>query len=105
MEKFVNKMFFQNSNQILSCSRHLARIVYKLRLNSWNTKFSSNVTCSCSQKLSVFQLLLDCPILQQLYADNGVNFDQIEDIHQLLYSPEIIKIASILCHTSIGRLL
>ena len=33
-------------------SRYLARVIYKLRLNSWTTKYSQNVTCVCKNILS-----------------------------------------------------
>ena len=33
--------------QLLILARYLAREIYKLRLNSWNTKYSQNVTCVC----------------------------------------------------------
>ena len=47
---------------IPSCSRYLARVIYKLRLNSWNTKYSQNVTCVCKNILSVKHILLECAI-------------------------------------------
>ena len=33
-----------------------------LRLNSWNTKYSQNVSCVCKNVLSVKHILLECPI-------------------------------------------
>ena len=42
--------------------RYLARVIYKLRLNSWNTKYSQNATCICKNMLSVKHILLECPI-------------------------------------------
>ena len=47
---------------IPSCSRYLARVIYKLRLNSRNTKCSHNVTCVRKNILSVKHILLECPI-------------------------------------------
>ena len=45
--------------------------IYKLRLNSWNTKYSQNVTCLCKNILSVKHTLLECPITKELFQKNG----------------------------------
>ena len=41
---------------------YLAGVKYKIRLNSWNTKYSQDVTCTCKNVLSVNHTLLKCPI-------------------------------------------
>ena len=62
-EKTVYKQTEKSKFAIPSCSRYLARvIIYKLRLNSWNTKYSQNVTCVCKNILSVKHILLECPL-------------------------------------------
>ena len=43
---------------IPSCSRYLAGVILKLRLNSWSTKYPQNVTCICTNALSVNHILL-----------------------------------------------
>ena len=45
LKKTVYKQIEKSKFAIPSCSRYLARVIYKLRLNSWNTKYSQNVTC------------------------------------------------------------
>ena len=40
LEKNVHKQTERSKFAIPSCSRHLARVIYKLRLNTWNTKYS-----------------------------------------------------------------
>ena len=54
LKKTVYKQTEKKSKSAIpSCSRYLARVIYKLRLNSWNTKYSQNVTCVCKNILSV----------------------------------------------------
>ena len=62
LEKNVYKQIEKSEFVIPSCSRYLARVIYKLRLNTWNTKYSQNVTCVCKNILSVKQILLECLI-------------------------------------------
>ena len=53
LEKNVYKQIEKSKFAIPSCSRHLVRVIYKLRLNTWNTKYSQNMTCVCKNILSV----------------------------------------------------
>ena len=59
VKKAVNPYLIKNSKMRLI---HYLRVRYKLRLNSWNTKYSQNVTCVCSNILSFKHILLECPI-------------------------------------------
>ena len=52
----------KKSKSAKPCSRYSARVIYKLRLNSWNTKYSQNATCVCKNILSLKHILLECPI-------------------------------------------
>ena len=55
LEKNVYKQIEKKKNKkiaIPSCSRYLARVIYNLHLNTWNTKYSQNVTCVCKNILS-----------------------------------------------------
>ena len=61
LEKTMYKQIQKSKFAIPSCSRYLARVIYKLRLNSWNTKYSQNVTCVCKNILSVKHILLELP--------------------------------------------
>ena len=62
LKKTVYKQIEKSKSAIPSRSRYLARVIYKLRLNSWNTKYSQNVTCVCKNVLSVKYIQLECPI-------------------------------------------
>ena len=61
LKKNVYKQIEKSQFAIPSCSRYLARVIYKLCLNSWNTKYSQNMTCVCKNILSVKHILLECP--------------------------------------------
>ena len=65
---------------IPSCLRFLARLIYKLRLNTWNTKYSQNVTCVCKNILSVKHILLECPITKELFQKNGYDFNACNNV-------------------------
>ena len=67
LKKTVYKQIEKGNFAIPSCSRYLVRVIYKLRLNSWNTKYSQNVTCVCKNILSVQHILLKCPIATQFF--------------------------------------
>ena len=74
----------KSKSAIPSCSRYLARVIYKLRLNSWNTKYSQNVTCVCKNILPVKHILLECPITTELFQKNGYDlnaYNNVRDIH------------------------
>ena len=66
VKKTVYKQIEKSKFAIPSCSRYLARVIYKLRLNSWNTKYSQNVTCVCKNILSVKHILFESPITTEL---------------------------------------
>ena len=51
LKKTVYKQIEKSKFAIPSCSIYLARVIYKLRLNSWNTTYSQNVTCVCKKYL------------------------------------------------------
>ena len=63
---YINKLK-KSKFAIPSCSRYLARVIYKLRLNSWNSKYSQNVICVCKNILSVKHILLECPFTTELF--------------------------------------
>ena len=65
--KTVYKQIEKSKFAIPSCSRYLARVIYKLRLNSWNTKYSQNVTCVCKNILSVNTYCLNVLLLQSYF--------------------------------------
>ena len=69
---------------------YLARVIYKLRLNSWNTKCSQNVTCVCKTISSVKHILLECPITTELFQKNGYDLNAYNNVRDILYDTDVI---------------
>ena len=90
---------------IPSCSRYLARVIYKLRLNSWNTKYSQNVTCVCKNILCVKHILLECPITTELFQKNGYDLNAYNNVRDILYNTDVItNIFKSIVHSPVGKL-
>ena len=82
-----------------------ARVIYKLRLNSWNTKYSQNVTYVCKNILSVKHILLECPITTELFQKNGYDFNACNNVRDILYNTDIINsIVKLIVHSPVGKL-
>ena len=105
LDNLVNRDFFQKFPTIINASRKISRLVYKLRLNSWNTKFSKNVVCACSSIISIEHIIFDCPILTALYQENNVIIDRNESVYNIVHSPSIFDIIVVILKCPIGRLL
>ena len=90
LKKTVYKQIEKSKSAIPSCSRYLARVIYKLRLNSWNTKYSQNVTCVCKNILSVKYILLKCPITTELFQKNGYDLHAYNNVRDILYNTDVI---------------
>ena len=90
---------------IPSCSRYLAIVIYKLRLNIWNTKYSQNVTCVCKNILSVKHILLECPTTTELFQKNGYDFNACNNVRDILYNTDIINsIVKLIVHSPVSKL-
>jgi len=105
LEKIINKAFFSDDYKILSCPRNISRLIYKLRLNAWNTRFSQNVACACSEKLSVQHIVFNCPIVLKVYEERGINLDINSSVTHILHSPLAIEIAKAIISTPVAKLL
>ena len=104
LEKTVYQELQKSKSAISSCSRYLARVIYKLHLNSWNTKYSQNVTCVCKNILSVKHILLECPITTDLFQKNGHDFNDCNNVRDILYNTDIISIVKLIVHSPVGKL-
>ena len=83
-------------NRIMNDSpRHLTRLVYKLRLNSWKTKYVKDVKCICNSKITVKHVLQDCPVLKLLFQDKDIVHDHFS-INDILYGSNVLGVASVL---------
>ena len=78
LKAYLLKTYFAQQKQlkytpaILSCSRDLTRVIYKLRLNAWNTKYPQNVKWIPMNALSVNYILLECPNTTELFQNKTV---------------------------------
>nr|AXL95387.1 conotoxin-like precursor unassigned superfamily 17 [Conus ermineus] len=50
-----------------SCLRHIVRLIHKLRLNTWNTKYSHGSTSVRRENFSVHHLLFERSVLTSHY--------------------------------------
>ena len=106
---YINKLK-KSKFAIPSCSRHLAKVIYKLRLNTWNTKYSQNVSCVCKNIVSVicypvlsYHIVLECPITTELFQKNGYDFNACNNVRDILYNTDIINsVVKIDCPQSCG---
>ena len=80
--------------------------MYKLRLNSWNTKYSQNVTCVCKNILSVKHILLESPITTDFFSQkNGYDFSDCSNVRDILYNADIIiSNVKLIVHSPVDKL-
>ena len=94
-------------NDILSCNRNVVSLMYRLRLNSWKTKFVQNV-CICSSEMSIHHIFFECPILLAEYQKHSMDLiHNFSDAKDILYSKDIniVKILQLIISSPVGRLL
>ena len=104
LEKTVYQELQKDKSAIPSCSRYLARVIYKIRLNSWNTKYSQNVTCVCKNIISVKHMLLECPITTELFQKNGYDLNAYNNARAILYNTDASTV-KLFVHSPLGKLL
>jgi hypothetical protein len=99
LENAVRNKFFDKKSKLYSCKRHLSKLIYKLKLNAWNTKVSQNVVCVCSKQISVNPLFFWVPgfitTLRRKKCENKkkINFD-IVSIFDSDVIVEVVKVIS-----------
>ena len=72
------------------CPQHLCSLLYKLRLNSWNTKYCKNVRCACNNMISVEHVLFECPVLLDLYKEHNLTLDNdMKDVTEFLSNKNV----------------
>jgi ribonuclease HI len=104
LENYVRTNFFDKKSKYYSCNRHLSKLIYKLKLNAWNTKFSQNVVCVCSQDISVNHLFFECPILLKLYSEKNLKTNNF-DILSIFDSDIIVDIMKVIYNSPVHSLL
>ena len=92
LEKAMYKDFDKkNSDTFLAQIFNLSRVIYKIRLKSWNTKYSQKVTCICA-----YHILLEGPITAALFKKDVYTFTSCTDV--------ISYIAQLIVHRPVGTL-
>jgi hypothetical protein len=104
LKNYINSNFNKSIHKILNYPRHISKIIYKLRLNTWNTKFSKDIKCLCNENVSVDHLLAHCPVLNNSFRSHNI-FVNTEQPTNILYEPSALEIASIIFRSEISRLL
>ena len=105
LENTIRKEKLPSTSKILSCSRSLSSLIYKIRLKSWKTKFTKNVYCTCGLPISIEHILFDCPVLSTLYSRSGIEIANLGALEDITHSEEMIQIASVLTSSKIASLL
>ena len=93
LQKTVYKELEKSKPAIPSCLRCLTRVIYitsSIHLNSWNTKYSQNMTCIYKNVLSVNHILPECCITTELFQKNGFGFNACNNVRDSLYSTDVI---------------
>ena len=106
LRRLWRKNLKERKSAMPSCSRYLARVIYKLRLSSWNIKYSRNITCVCKNTLSVKHILVECPITTELFQKNGYDFNACNNVRDILYNTDVINsIVKLIVYSPVGKLL
>ena len=77
---------------------YLARVIYKLHLNTWNTKYPQNVTCVCNNILSVKHIPLESLITTELFQKTGYDFSACNNVRDISYNTDINSIVKSIVH-------
>ena len=93
----INKQT-ENNNLRYLLVRGIWQII-KSHLNTWNTKYSQNVTCVCKNILSVKH------ITTELFQKNGYDFNASNNGRHILYNTDIINsIVKLIVRSPAGKL-
>ena len=104
LKKTEYKHIEKSKFAIPSCSRYLARVIYKLRLNSRNTKYSQNVTCIVKTSYLLNTYCLNV-LLLQLFQKNGYDLNAYNNLRDILYNTDVItNIVKSIIHSPVGKL-
>jgi hypothetical protein len=104
LENAVRSKFFDKKPKLYSCNRHLSKLIYTLKLNAWNTKFSQNEVCVCSQQISVNHLFFECPVLLQLYEETSLKVKNF-DVVSIGDSDVIVEVVKVIFNSPVCNLL
>ena len=105
LQEFMDKECFKTKTKVLLYPRALSKLVYKMRLNSWKTKFLKDVECACGLPMSVQHIMFECQIIKHLFDDSKIDISSFSSLKELLYSPDMVDIAKVISTSEIVHLL
>ena len=110
--KFVEKTMYKdhdkNKSAVLSCPRHLASVIYTIRLISWNNTLSIHRTWHAfvTNLLSINGIPLECPMTTGLFRKDGYDFTTCNNVWHILRNTDvIISISKLIVHCFISKLI
>ena len=88
-------------------SRQLTSLTFRLKLNSFKTRFSKNVICSCGERITQEHILFSCPVMKLFLPGSFTSvYISEEFLPNLLQDFSVLMdIAETLIHSPLGRLL
>ena len=107
LTKNMNMEMITKKTDIPRCSRYLSSFIYRMRLNSWKTKFS-NIMCLCGNNLSIQHVFFDCQIIKNELKNHGAMIPQnIHSLNEILYDIQESTMfsLSIILKSVVGKLL
>ena len=95
----------QTKSSVLYLPRKSSKLLLRLRLNTWNTKYVKDVKCICNEEITIQHILFECQSLQLLYMQRNIDTKSFSNINNLLYDQKIIDIINILLESPLAELL
>ena len=62
------------------------------------------MTCVFKNILSVKHILLECVITIDLFQKNGYDFNDCNNVRDILYNTDIISVVKLIVHSPVGKL-
>ena len=102
INNFMNKDLHQKNTHFYS--RNVDSLIFKLKLNTWRTKYCKLVNCFCGQQFSIKHAIFECPKLKDLYSQNNLVFEGM-DLNDVLNSDKLYSLASIILLSEVRHIL
>jgi len=108
LEKSFCKGKDKNHINIIQCPRYISSVIFRLRCDAMKTKFVKNISCICSEQLSVQHIIFDCTVLNALFHENEINvkehFTNVSDF--LNSSNDIVQtVVKVILNSPVGKLI
>ena len=101
----MNPKLTKSFIDILTLPRKASKLLLKLRLNVWKTKYVEGIKCICKENIDIDHILCKCEFMNNLYHQNNIIIDSTKDIKDILNDKNIIRVLNILLESPIANLL